>query len=104
MRRPPCGRGPCACASTRNRPSPCALRCALGLGLAWHTRDRRACVRIVTLYSVVNPEDHHTLCVGGCPIWDLLSVPARYDAEFRGRFLGPRAGISPCPLRGSRPT
>ena len=26
----------------------------------------------------------------GCPIWDLRSEPARYDAEFRGRFLGPR--------------
>eukprot|EP00966_Prymnesium_polylepis_P064234 1489069-Prymnesium_polylepis.1 len=28
--------------------------------------------------------------ISGCPIWDFLCVPARYDAEFRGRFLGPR--------------
>eukprot|EP00966_Prymnesium_polylepis_P069815 1623491-Prymnesium_polylepis.1 len=26
----------------------------------------------------------------GCPIWDLLFVPARYGAQFRGRLLGPR--------------
>jgi hypothetical protein len=39
----------------------------------------------------------------GCPIWDFLFVPARYDMEFRGRLLGPR-GFHPCPLRGSRPT
>ena len=31
---------------------------------------------------------HLLLC--WCPILDLLFVPARYDAEFRGRFLGPR--------------
>eukprot|EP00966_Prymnesium_polylepis_P015515 358824-Prymnesium_polylepis.1 len=34
----------------------------------------------------------------GCPIWDFLCVPARYDAQFRGRFLGPR-GFS-LPLTG----
>ena len=42
--------------------------------------------------------------VCGCPIWDFLCVPARYGAQFRGRLLGPRDLISPCPLRGSRPT
>jgi hypothetical protein len=26
----------------------------------------------------------------GCPIWDFLCVPARYDGEFIGRLLGPR--------------
>eukprot|EP00966_Prymnesium_polylepis_P195972 4541850-Prymnesium_polylepis.1 len=31
---------------------------------------------------------HSPIC--GCPIWDLPFVPAQYDGEFRGRFLGPR--------------
>eukprot|EP00966_Prymnesium_polylepis_P074075 1719045-Prymnesium_polylepis.1 len=26
----------------------------------------------------------------GCPVWDLPSVSARYDVEFRSRLLGPR--------------
>ena len=30
------------------------------------------------------------MVICGCPIWDLPFVPARYDAEFRGRLLGPR--------------
>eukprot|EP00966_Prymnesium_polylepis_P256008 5914237-Prymnesium_polylepis.1 len=34
----------------------------------------------------------------GCPIWDLPSCPARYDAQFRGRSLGP--GDFSLPLAG----
>eukprot|EP00966_Prymnesium_polylepis_P188726 4373047-Prymnesium_polylepis.1 len=43
------------------------------------------------------------ICICGCPIWDLHSVPAPGMTLSSGAdFSAP--GISPCPLRGSRPT
>eukprot|EP00966_Prymnesium_polylepis_P299531 6921930-Prymnesium_polylepis.1 len=42
-----------------------------------------------------------TVDVCGCPIWDFLCVPARYDGEFRGRLLAARPpGFLPAPCGG----